>query len=47
MKLQGVLQSQAPNFCQYVREVHVFRMDAWSDVKPLVSPSLLTGAASD
>src|SRR6185436_1364729 len=37
MKLQGALKSLAPTFCQYVRRVHVFRMEVWSDVTPLIS----------
>lgn len=37
MKLQGALRGEAPNFCQYVRRVHVFRMEEWSDVTPLIA----------
>ncbi len=37
MKLQQVLQHDAPSFCKFVRRVHVFRMEEWSDVTPLVS----------
>ena len=41
MRLQSELTNNAPQFCQYVRRVHVFRMEEWSDVTPL-----LTGAAA-
>jgi virulence-associated protein VapD len=37
MQLQSILKSQAPMFCGYVRKVHVFRMEEWSDVTPLLS----------
>jgi virulence-associated protein VapD len=37
MKLQGALLDSAPNFCLYVKRVHVFRMEEWSDVTPLIS----------
>lgn len=37
MKLQNALKTQAPTFCQYVRRVHVFRMEEWSDVTELIA----------
>jgi virulence-associated protein VapD len=37
MQLQSALQTNAPRFCQYVRRVHVFRMEEWSDVTALIS----------
>jgi virulence-associated protein VapD len=37
MTLQSNLQQHAANFCQYVRRVHVFRMEEWSDVTALIS----------
>ncbi|QLE49879.1 hypothetical protein FD724_18490 [Nostoc sp. C057] len=37
MQLQGALKTNAPTFCQYVRRVHVFRMEEWSDVTPLIA----------
>lgn len=37
MRLQNTLQTQAPQFCQYVRRVHVFRMEEWSDVTELIA----------
>ncbi len=37
MRLQGALQVHAPRFCQYVRRVHVFRMEEWSDVTSLIA----------
>ena len=37
MRLQGALTGDAPTFCQYVRRVHVFRMEEWSDVTDLIA----------
>lgn len=37
MKLQGTLTGSAPNFCRFVRRVHVFRMEEWSDVTALIA----------
>ena len=37
MQLQGALRGSAPIFCQYVRRVHVFRMEEWSDVTGLIA----------
>ena len=37
MRLQGALTQNAPRFCQYVRRVHVFRMEEWSDVTDLIA----------
>ena len=37
MRLQGALRTKAENFCRYVRRVHVFRMEEWSDVTVLIS----------
>jgi virulence-associated protein VapD len=37
MMLPAVLQADAPRFCQYVRRVHVFRMEEWSDVTELIT----------
>jgi len=37
MRLQSTLTQNAPRFCQYVRRVHVFRMEEWSDVTTLVA----------
>lgn len=37
MTLQSTLKARAPNFCAYVRRVHVFRMEEWSDVTSLVA----------
>ena len=31
-KLKQVLRSQAPQFCQFVNEVAVYRMEEWSDI---------------
>jgi len=32
INLKTVLQSAAPNFCRYAKRIHVFRLEAWSDV---------------
>lgn len=37
MQLQSSLQNLAPSFCQYVRRVHVFRMEEWSDVTHMIA----------
>ena len=37
MRLQGALKQNAPQFCKYVKRVHVFRMEEWSDVTPLIA----------
>ncbi len=37
MRLQGALTSNAPLFCKFVRRVHVFRMEEWSDVTDLIA----------
>jgi len=37
MKLQGSLKSKAPSFCKFVKRVHVFRMEEWSDVTQLIA----------
>jgi virulence-associated protein VapD len=44
MRLQGTLQGQAPNFCRFVRRVHVFRMEEWSDVTELIAQRPAAGA---
>ena len=36
MQLQSTLKSMAVSFCKYVKRVHVFRMEEWSDVTPLI-----------
>jgi len=46
MQLQSTLKSQAPVFCQYVRRVHVFRMEEWSDVTPLIAEHEAAGSPS-
>ena len=37
MQLQSTLTGRAPRFCQFVRRVHVFRMEEWSDVTDLIA----------
>jgi virulence-associated protein VapD len=44
MKLQNALRTQAQTFCQYVRRVHVFRMEEWSDVTELIANRPAAGA---
>lgn len=44
MQLQSALKNNAPSFCRYVRRVHVFRMEEWSDVTPLIAEHPSAGA---
>lgn len=37
MTLQSALKNNAPSFCKYVRRVHVFRMEEWSDITALIA----------
>lgn len=37
MQLQSTLAGKAPRFCKYVKRLHVFRLEEWSDVTPLVA----------
>lgn len=37
MRLQSTLTQHATRFCDYVKRVHVFRMEEWSDVTPLIA----------
>ncbi len=37
MTLQSALRNSAPSFCAWVRRVHVFRMEEWSDVTALIA----------
>nr|WP_180317238.1 hypothetical protein [Delftia acidovorans] len=37
MQLQSALTGSAPRFCRFVRRVHVFRMEEWSDVTDLIA----------
>ena len=39
MSLQKLLQKHAPVFCKYVRCVHIFRMEEWSDVTDMLASS--------
>lgn len=32
INLKTVLQAEAPTFCRYANRIHVFRLEAWSDV---------------
>lgn len=43
MDLKETLKEHAPNFCKYVRRVHVFRMEEWSDVTPMLSTHSAAG----
>lgn len=47
MKLESTLKKFAPKFCEWIKRVHVFRMEEWSDVTELlatkkISPSPLS-----
>lgn len=44
MRLQGALTGNAPTFCRFVRRVHVFRMEEWSDVTDLIANRPADGA---
>lgn len=46
MKLQGALKTLAPSFCVYVKRVHVFRMEEWSDVTSLIAERPVRAAGS-
>lgn len=37
MRLQGGLLQNAPNFCRFVKRVHVFRIEEGSDVTSLIA----------
>ena len=37
MELKETLKQSASKFCKYVKRVHVFRMEEWSDVTSLLS----------
>lgn len=45
MQLQSALKGKAPRFCRFVRRVHVFRMEEWSDVTALISEAHVPAAA--
>lgn len=49
MKLSQTLKVKAPRFCKYVRKVHVFRMEEWSDVTNLIASkdNQVAGTAMD
>lgn len=49
MQLQSAMKTHAPQFCKFVRRVHVFRMEEWSDVTPLIAehPSAGTPTAEE
>ncbi len=37
MQLQHAITTNAPQFCRFVKRVHVFRMEEWSDVTNLLA----------
>ena len=37
IQLKTTLSTEAPQFCKYVKRVHVFRMEDWSDVTMVVA----------
>ena len=39
VQLQSGLKTNAPNFCEFVKKVHLFRMEEWSDITDLVTIS--------
>lgn len=41
--IKDVLTGHAPRFCQFVRWVHAFRMDEWSDVTALLASRAAAG----
>lgn len=43
MQLQSALTKHAQSFCAFVRRVHVFRMEEWSDVTPLIANKAAAG----
>lgn len=43
MLLQQTLIKQAPSFCKFVKRVHVFRMEEWSDVTHLITGRIAAG----
>ncbi|MBR8040644.1 hypothetical protein KDW40_13785 [Burkholderia cenocepacia] len=49
MTLQSNLTRLAPRFCRFVRRVHVFRMEEWSDVTALIAnrPAVAAPPAAD
>src|SRR6266446_3506993 len=44
MRLQNTLKANATRFCQYVKRVHVFRMEEWSDVTGLIADHVADAA---
>lgn len=34
IQLQTTLRAQAPTFCRYVRSIHLFKMEGWSNITP-------------
>jgi len=47
MQLHAKLQQNAPNFCKFVKRVHVFRMEEWSDVTPIIAGKPAAPIAAD
>lgn len=37
IQLQAALKQNAPRFCEFVRAVHVFRMEEWSEITDVLS----------
>lgn len=48
LEVKSTLQERAPNFCRYLRNAQVFRMDDWSDAtKALRLPRLTKATVSN
>ncbi|MEH2119881.1 hypothetical protein [Nostoc sp.] len=41
--LQQELQRNAPTFCKYVKSIHLFKMEGWSDILTLIQNQQLPG----
>lgn len=36
VQLQTMLRQHAPTFCKYVRSIHLFKMEGWSNITDLI-----------
>ncbi|MHC5823999.1 MAG: hypothetical protein ACYT04_51230 [Nostoc sp.] len=41
VKLQRALQRNAPTFCKYVKSIHLFKMEGWSNILTLIQDQQL------
>jgi virulence-associated protein VapD len=44
VNLQRSLQTHAPTFCKYVRSIHLFKMEGWSNITKHIADTNLSGA---